>query len=110
MALLGTGQLPMDCARCRGPDGARLRRAWGCDAPNLDSEFFIDGERLTICPRSSQPGSVPEQYFDVLRAWNNLQLGVLPCEGGAEDQSAWFWPAMRVITSAVAEATKTEDP
>lgn len=109
MALLGIGKLPMDCRRCRGPEGPRLRKAWGCDAPNPDSEYAIDDERITVCPRSSQPGSVPEEYFDAMRAWNLLQNGVLPCEGGSEDQSAWFWHAMRVISSAVDE-NRPKDP
>jgi hypothetical protein len=88
----------MDCHLCRGPDGARWRKEWGCDEPNEHARIFLDDKPLTTCPLN---GSIPDDYFDAMRAWNDRQLGVLPCEGGSSDQAEWYRQAMLAISGAI---------
>ena len=88
----------MDCQRCQGPEGKRLREEWGCDEPNTNATILLDNKPLTVCPLN---GSVPDAYFEAMRAWNDRQLGIMPTEGGSGDQAEWYRQAMLCISGAI---------
>ena len=107
-----------DCSRCRRPDSAKEREAWGCDAAvddvvfrtgcsacfgyNHDCPRCVDGEvEHHRCPTAvieSAPDGVRRAAGRAMRAYTQFdQRGVLPSGGGYNDQTPHFMQVVELV-------------
>lgn len=114
--MLAVKALPMSCIQCRGASGEAFRRAWGCDEPVVNPQFWIrcvhcydvpgGCERcdfrgktpLRVCPMTYLPGWTT----DLLRMHRDYEAGFLPMQGGTLDQDAWTMQALGVLANVMA--------
>ncbi len=119
----GGGSWPQTCRVCTSktnPDASRLRQEWGCDAPTEAPQFEVacvvcDGKDSS-CQDCGGSGRVayhrcPFHYvqpihWDLCRAADLLEDGVLPAAGGWADQAATFVDGLMLVRRWRAEYRK----
>lgn len=115
-------ELPQTCARCKIPEEADTRKAWGCDAEQPDPVQWIgcvecDGHdqdcahcfgsgqtALYRCPWATVQAN--PNLFECVRYANLVETGILPSGGGLRDQAAVFVDGM---TRVLKDKAKIEE-
>jgi len=114
------GKVPQTCRTCTRPESAELRRWQGCDGPAPAALFSVDCPRCAgtrhDCDLCAGAGEVPvdrcpwatmsEQVARVCEYASLIEHGVLPVEGGLEDQSDTFVTALRLVLSTRGKVEK----
>lgn len=114
-----------DCGKCRGPASAVLRPLWGCDGPACHAGEPVDvfdvtcswclnvPEKRAQCLECKGTGAInhnrcpmallrENEDGDAVQMWMRTyalfdQRGVLPDDGGWEDQSALFVRFVHIV-------------